>query len=165
MASSDLTAVLDAAKRAVAAGYVLTESGLSFGQCYRGKVRDCFTIGDIIVLVTCDRLSAFDRNIANVPFKGAMLNGVSAYWFNQTASIVPNHVLATPHPNVVIARRSKPFAVEVVVRGYLTGSTSTSIWVHYNKGVREYCGNKLPEGACYCHVTITCFRCGHMRTS
>jgi phosphoribosylaminoimidazole-succinocarboxamide synthase len=146
MSTPRLAEVLEVGKRATAANYVLTETGITVGQVYRGKVRDCFIIDDIIVLVTCDRLSAFDRNIANIPFKGAVLNGVSSWWFQQTASIVPNHIIAVPHPNVVIARRTRPFAVEVVVRAYLTGSTSTSIWVHYSKGVRNYCGNALPDG-------------------
>ena len=75
-----------------------------------------------------------------------MLNSVAGFWFNRTAHIIPNHVLSTPHPNVTIGRLCKPFAVEVVCRAYLTGSTSTSLWTHYAAGGRNYCGNVLAEG-------------------
>ncbi|KAK4537754.1 hypothetical protein CDCA_CDCA14G3779 [Cyanidium caldarium] len=114
----------------------------------QGKVRDQFTRSDRdhIILVTTDRQSAFDRVLAAVPFKGAVLNLTSAWWFEHTASIVPNHVIAVPHPNVTIARRCTPFPIEFVVRGYATGSTSTSLWKNYERGERVYCGIRLPDG-------------------
>lgn len=82
-----------------------------------------------------------------MPFKGAVLNMTSAWWFRHTAHILPNHLLATPHPNVAVVKRARPFMVEIVVRSYLTGTTSTSIWMHYQQGCRSYCGHALPDGA------------------
>lgn len=112
----------------------------------RGKVRDTFVLGDRMVLVTTDRQSAFDRVLASIPFKGQVLNQVSAFWFEQTADIVPNHVLAVPDPNVTIGRMGQVVPIEFVVRAYLTGSTSTSIWRNYEAGTRDYCGHTLPDG-------------------
>lgn len=112
----------------------------------RGKVRDTFDLGDRLVLVTTDRQSAFDRVLASIPFKGQVLNQVSAFWFEQTADIIPNHVLSVPDPNVTIGRKGRVVPIEFVVRSYLTGSTSTSIWRNYEAGVRDYCGHTLPDG-------------------
>jgi len=97
-------------------------------------------------MVTTDRLSAFDRVLATVPFKGQVLTMVSAWWFNKTQHIVPNHLIAQPDPNVIVAKKCNVFPIEFVVRGYMTGSTSTSIWTNYANGVRDYCGHKLPDG-------------------
>ena len=93
-----------------------------------------------------DRQSAFDRVFASIPFKGQVLNQTSAWWFKKTEHIVANHLIEMPDPNVVIAKKCKVIPIEFVVRGYITGSTSTSLWTVYNSGDREYCGNKLPEG-------------------
>ena len=112
----------------------------------KGKVRDLYDLGDKLLLVTTDRLSAFDRILACVPFKGQVLNQVSAFWFEATRDIVTNHVLEVPDPNVTVARKCRPFTVEFVVRGYLTGSTDTSAWMLYSKGDRTICGNRLPDG-------------------
>jgi phosphoribosylaminoimidazole-succinocarboxamide synthase len=112
----------------------------------RGKVRDTFDLGDRLVLVTTDRQSAFDRVLASIPFKGQVLNQVSAFWFEQTADILPNHVLSVPDPNVTIGRKGQVVPIEFVVRAYLTGSTSTSAWRNYQAGVRDYCGHRLPDG-------------------
>jgi phosphoribosylaminoimidazole-succinocarboxamide synthase len=112
----------------------------------RGKVRDTFDLGDRLVLVTTDRQSAFDRVLASIPFKGQVLNQVSAFWFEQTRDIVPNHVLAVPDPNVTIGRKGRVVPIEFVVRAWLTGSTSTSIWRNYEAGMRTYCGHSLPDG-------------------
>jgi phosphoribosylaminoimidazole-succinocarboxamide synthase len=112
----------------------------------RGKVRDTFDLGDRLVLVTTDRQSAFDRVLASVPFKGQVLNQVSAFWFEETRDLFPNHVLSVPDPNVTIGRRGRVVPVEFVVRAYLTGSTSTSIWRNYEAGMRTYCGHTLPDG-------------------
>ncbi|CBJ28207.1 conserved unknown protein [Ectocarpus siliculosus] len=111
-----------------------------------GKVRDTYICDDAIVLVTTDRQSAFDRQLARVPFKGAVLNQTSAWWFEKTRHIAPNHLLGSPHPNVCVGKKCKVFPIEFVMRGYLTGSTSTSIWKNYEKGTRAYCGHTLPEG-------------------
>ena len=118
--------------------------GLKNGK--RGKVRDIYDLGDKLLLITTDRQSAFDRILANVPFKGQVLNQVSAFWFENTKDIVPNHVLEIPDPNVTVGRKCKVFPIEFVMRGYLTGSTDTSAWTLYNKGSRNICGNMLPDG-------------------
>jgi len=111
-----------------------------------GKVRDRYDLGDKLALITTDRQSGFDRMLAKVPFKGQVLNLTSAYWFEQTEDIISNHILSIPHPNVSIVKKCTPFPIEFVVRSYMTGSTSTSIWKNYQNGVRNYCGHTLPEG-------------------
>jgi phosphoribosylaminoimidazole-succinocarboxamide synthase len=98
------------------------------------------------LFVTTDRLSAFDRIIAGVPYKGQVLNQLSAWWFEETADIVANHVVDVPDPNVLIARSATPLPVEVVVRGYITGVTDTSLWTRYEAGARTIDGHELPEG-------------------
>lgn len=112
----------------------------------KGKVRDAYDLGDKLVLVTTDRQSAFDRVLACVPFKGQVLNQVSAFWFEATRDIVANQILGVPDPNVTVAKKCRPFPVEFVVRGYLTGTTDTSAWMLYSRGTRDVCGNILPEG-------------------
>lgn len=124
----------------------LTETSFKFGTKYQGKVRDTYDVGDKLILVTTDRQSAFDRVLAAVPFKGQVLNLTSAWWFEATEHIIPNHVLAIPDPNVTIAKKCEVFPVEFVVRGYITGTTSTSLWTQYNSGVRDYCGIHFEEG-------------------
>jgi phosphoribosylaminoimidazole-succinocarboxamide synthase len=124
----------------------LTETNFTFGKKYLGKVRDTYDLGDKLILITTDRQSAFDRVLAAVPFKGQALNLTSAWWFEKTEHLVPNHVLAIPDPNVTIAKKCTVFQIEFIVRGYITGTTSTALWTHYNNGAREYCGNVLPEG-------------------
>lgn len=126
--------------------YCLTTTSLSIGAKYQGKVRDTYDLGDKLVLITTDRQSAFDRVLASVPYKGQVLNLTSAWWFEKTSHIIPNHVITIPDPNVTIAKKCQVFPVEFVVRGYITGTTSTSLWTQYQKGVRNYCGNALPEG-------------------
>ncbi|MBI5413606.1 phosphoribosylaminoimidazolesuccinocarboxamide synthase [Candidatus Peregrinibacteria bacterium] len=116
------------------------------GFKYEGKVRDNYTKGDRRLLIVTDRLSAFDRVITTIPFKGQVLNQITQFWFDQTKDIIGNHAIEFPDPNAVLAHQCKPMMVEMVVRGYITGVTSTSAWYHYEKGVRNFCGNKLPEG-------------------
>jgi phosphoribosylaminoimidazole-succinocarboxamide synthase len=117
------------------------------GKKYEGKVRDNYTLGDgRRVLVTTDRISAFDHVLGTLPLKGQLLNFVAAWWFEKTKHLVPNHVLGVPDPNVLVARECTTLPVEMVVRAYLTGTTSTSIWVHYEKGAREFCGHALRDG-------------------
>ena len=124
----------------------LTETSLPSGDKRTGKVRDQYALGNKIALITTDRQSAFDRVLASIPFKGQVLNLTSAWWFEQTKGIINNHVIDVPDPNVTLAKKCNVFPIEFVVRGYITGSTSTALWTVYNKGDREYCGNVLPEG-------------------
>ncbi|MFC0409152.1 phosphoribosylaminoimidazolesuccinocarboxamide synthase [Roseomonas elaeocarpi] len=114
---------------------------------YRGKVRDNYDLPDgRRILITTDRISAFDRPLAAIPFKGRVLTQTARYWFEQTADICPNHVLEYPDPNVVVGQRLQILPVEVVVRGYLAGTTSTSILTRYRAGQREMYGHRLPDG-------------------
>jgi phosphoribosylaminoimidazole-succinocarboxamide synthase len=125
---------------------ILKETNFAnLGALKTGKVRDIYFQPDRLILIATDRHSSFDRIIAHIPNKGAVLNLSSAFWFKQTADIVPNHVIDIPDPNVTVARRLKPLAVEAVVRGYLTGTTSTSIWTRYKNGERSFGGLTLPD--------------------
>ncbi|MDP2586977.1 MAG: phosphoribosylaminoimidazolesuccinocarboxamide synthase [Candidatus Komeilibacteria bacterium] len=126
---------------------VITETNFKgLGEKKVGKVRDSYTTDDKIILITTDRQSAFDRILASIPFKGQVLNQTSAWWFEHTKDIIPNFLLDVPDPNVVVGKKCTVFPMEIIVRGYLTGSTDTSVWVNYEKGVRDFCGNKLGEG-------------------
>jgi len=111
-----------------------------------GKVRDVYVQSDKIILITTDRLTGFDRILAHIPHKGAVLNLVSAFWFEQTKDIIPNHVIDVPDPNVTVCMKCDPLRIEGVVRGYLTGITDTAIWTRYQKGERNFGGVKLPDG-------------------
>ena len=124
----------------------LITTNLPAGSKRTGKVRDQYDLGNKIALITTDRQSAFDRLLAAIPFKGQVLNLTSAWWFEETEHIIPNQVIDVPDPNVTLAKKCEVFPIEFVVRGYITGSTSTSLWTVYNNGDREYCGNFLPEG-------------------
>ncbi|NTU76618.1 MAG: phosphoribosylaminoimidazolesuccinocarboxamide synthase [Alphaproteobacteria bacterium] len=113
----------------------------------RGKVRDFYDLDDgRVIMVATDRQSAFDQVLAAVPFKGQVLTSTARYWFDATADIVANHVIEYPDPNVMIVRKLKMLPVEMVVRDYLTGSTSTSIWPMYKSGQRHLYGIDLPDG-------------------
>lgn len=119
----------------------------ALGKKYEGKVRDNYTTPDgRRVLVVTDRISAFDRVLGTLPYKGQVLNALAAWWFEETKHIAPNHVVAVPDPNVLIGEECEPLKVEMIVRAYVTGNTSTSIWTHYEKGVRTFCGHRLPDG-------------------
>lgn len=112
-----------------------------------GKVRVSYRWhDDQRLFVTTDRLSAFDRVIAGVPYKGQVLNQLSAWWFARTADVVANHVVAVPDPNVLIARSAQPLPVEVVVRGHITGVTTTSLWRQYADGARTIYGYRFADG-------------------
>lgn len=114
---------------------------------YRGKVRDNYDLPDgRRILVTSDRLSAFDQVLCCIPFKGQVLNGVARWAFERTSDICPNHVLDYPDPNIVVGRRLKILPVEIVVRGYLAGTTGTSILTMYRAGRRQMYGQRLPDG-------------------
>lgn len=113
----------------------------------RGKVRDNYDLADgRRLMITTDRQSAFDQVLAAVPFKGQVLTAVARFWFEQTADILPNHVIEYPDPNVIVAKNLSMLPIEVIVRDYLTGSTSTSIWSMYNVGNRSPYGIDLPDG-------------------
>lgn len=118
---------------------------LSLGEKKVGKVRDSYVSEDKIVLITTDRQSAFDRILAAIPFKGQVLNQTSAWWFAKTKEIMANYLLAVPDPNVIVGKRCEVLPFEMVVRGYLTGSTATSIWVNYEQGQRTFGGLTLPD--------------------
>lgn len=125
----------------------LTATELPLPNKYPGKVRDTYDLGDgRLLLVTTDRQSGFDRMLGAIPFKGQVLNRTSLYWFEATKGIVANHVLSSPHANVVIGKKCRVLPIEFVVRGYLTGSTDTSVWTQYQKGVRSFGGLVLPDG-------------------
>ena len=112
----------------------------------RGKVRDMYLLENHRVLITTDRQSAFDHVLGTIPLKGQVLNRIAQYWFEQTQDIAPNQIISVPDANVTVARELNILPVEVVVRKYLTGSSDTAIWTHYNSGVRHYCGHTLPDG-------------------
>ena len=123
--------------------YTLREADFpSLGQLYRGKVRDNYSKGDRIVMITTDRLSAFDRVLTTVPFKGELLNRLTVFWFDQTKDVAPNHILDVPDPSVLVVRKLQPVSCEMVVRGYITGS----LWRDFEKGkgARAY-GIDLPK--------------------
>ncbi len=118
----------------------------NLGTHYAGKVREVYTKDDRIILIATDRQSAFDHPWCTIPLKGQVLNQLSAWWFDQIKDVMPTHVTDVPDPNVTVGRKLKMVKVEVVVRAYMTGSTSTSVWVNYQKGSRNFCGNPLPDG-------------------
>jgi phosphoribosylaminoimidazole-succinocarboxamide synthase len=116
------------------------------GTRFEGKVRDSYVRDGRRTIVVSDRVSCFDVVVGTLPFKGQVLNQVAAFWFERTRELAPNHLLSVPDPAVSIVRECRPLPVEFVMRGYLTGVTSTSIWTAYAKGERVYCGHALPEG-------------------
>ena len=118
----------------------------SLGKKISGKVRDSYRLGNKRVLVTTDRISAFDRILGTIPFKGQVLNQIAAFWFEKTKEIIPNHVISVPDPNIMVVAECEQLPLEFIMRGYLTGVTNTSIWTAYKKGIRNFCGNPLPDG-------------------
>ena len=139
---------IDEAKLALSRHQVLKEAiDPRLPGLYRGKVRDNYDLPDgRRILITSDRLSAFDRVLCCVPFKGQVLNGIARWAFAETADICPNHVLDYPDPNIVVGRRLEILPVEIVVRGYLAGTTSTSILTMYKAGRRQMYGRVFPDG-------------------
>ena len=118
-----------------------------FGDKIQGKVRDIYLLDrDRRLLITTDRVSAFDRVLGLIPYKGQVLNQLAAWWFEQTRDIVANHLLNVLDPNVSLVREVEPLPVEVIVRGYITGVTSTSLWTLYSRGVERPYGLELPRG-------------------
>jgi phosphoribosylaminoimidazole-succinocarboxamide synthase len=117
-----------------------------WGEKISGKVRDSYARDGQRVLITTDRISAFDRVLGLIPYRGQVLNQLSLWWFEQTRDIVANHVIASPDPNVTVAREAQALPVEVIVRGHITGVTSTSMWTLYAQGDRAPYGIPLPDG-------------------
>lgn len=118
-----------------------------FGPKIQGKVRDNWILSDgRRIMVTTDRQSAFDKIVCLTPCKGRLLNMLSKFWFEKTADIAPNHMLAVPHPNVMICKECQPIPIEMVLRAYITGSTSTSLWMNYFQKTGVYDYPSLPEG-------------------
>ena len=112
-----------------------------------GKVRDLYNYSDKHLLMSAtDKLTAFDRKICTIKHKGSVLNNISIWWFNRTGDIVPNHFVEKYNDTDIIVKKCKPFLIEFVVRGYITGSSKTSMWTNYANGLRNYCGHHLPEG-------------------
>ena len=124
----------------------LEKTNLNIGKKYEGKVRDNYILDGKRIIITTDRISAFDRVLCTLPFKGQVLNQTSAFWFEKTKHIISNHVIEVPDPNVMVVKECKLVPVEMVVRGYLTGVTTTSAWYNYERGIRNFCGNILPDG-------------------
>ena len=117
-----------------------------FGKKIQGKVRDCYIVGNKRILIATDRISAFDRVLGLIPEKGQVLNLLTRFWFDNTRDIIENHMISVPHPNVMIGKNAKGVAIEMVVRGYITGVTNTSIWGSYQQGERTIYGIKFPDG-------------------
>src|SRR3989338_1519879 len=116
------------------------------GKRYSGKVRDWYKQEHFRILIATDRISAFDRVLGLIPFRGAVLNKLSQFWFEKTRDIVPNHMIGVIDPNIMLVTECQALPVEVVVRGYITGVTSTSLWRKYSEGERVIYGIKFPEG-------------------
>tara|TARA_B100001750_G_scaffold226646_1_gene219596 strand:- start:62 stop:1009 length:948 start_codon:yes stop_codon:yes gene_type:complete len=122
--------------------HTLDDSTLDIkGEHYRGKVRDNFFKDNEIVMVTTDRVSAFDHVLGTIPFKGQILTEIANFWFDKTKHIVPNHIISSPDPQVLLAKKAKTLPVEVIVRQYITGS----LWREYSSGINGQYGFKIPE--------------------
>jgi phosphoribosylaminoimidazole-succinocarboxamide synthase len=112
-----------------------------------GKVREIYQLdADRFLLVTTDRISAFDRVLGVVPYKGQVLNQLTGWWMEKTKDIIPNHLIELPDPNAAVVRKAEPLPIEVIVRGYITGVTKTALWYRYDLGEREIYGHRFPEG-------------------
>src|ERR1700744_1298579 len=139
---------MDAEKLKANLDYVLAEATIAeLPGHYVGKVRDNYDLPDgRRILIATDRISAFDRSLGAIPFKGQVLTQIARFWFERTVDICPNHVLAYPDPNVLIGQRLEILPVEIVVRGYLAGTTSTSLLTLYNAGERNMYGHHFADG-------------------
>jgi len=116
------------------------------GRREEGKVRDSYIGEKRRTIVVTDRVSCFDVVVGTIPLKGQVLNQLAAFWFEKTRALAPNHLISVPDPNVSVVRELRVIPVEFVMRGYLTGVTSTSIWTAYERGDATYCGHALPKG-------------------
>ena len=111
--------------------FTLDKTNFKFGKKYEGKVRDNYTFDGKRIIITTDRISAFDRVLCTIPFKGQVLNQTAAFWFEKTKNIIENHIISVPDPNVMLAKECRPLLVKMVVRGCITGVTTTSAWYNY----------------------------------
>ena len=127
--------------------------GRHLSPVHSGKVRELFALGPRLVLVTTDRISAFDRVLGGIPFRGQVLNQLTAFWAEVLADVAPTAVIAVPDPNIMVAQRLEPVRVEVVVRGYITGVTQTSLWTRYARGSAFSTATVCPT---VCKRTIRC---------
>ena len=126
---------------------VLKTINLSFlGKKQQGKVRDIYKKNNKLILITTDRISAFDRVLGFIPHKGQVLNLLSQFWFEKTNGIVENHMISVPDPNVLIAKKCQALPIEIVVRGYISGVTKTSLWFNYSEGKRLIYGLRFSDG-------------------
>ena len=114
----------------------------NLGEYYKGKVRENFSQDDKILMITSDRVSAFDHVLGTIPFKGQILSEIANFWFEKTKDLVPNHIIDTPDPQVLVAKKAKTLPVEVIVRQYITGS----LWREYSNGINGQYGFMLPKG-------------------
>ena len=118
----------------------------NLGTKKSGKVRDWYIKNNLRVLIATDRISAFDKVLGHIPFRGAVLNKLSAFWFEKTRDIIRNHMIGVINPNIMLVCECQPLPVEIVVRGYITGVTDTSLWKKYSSGQRLIYGIKFSEG-------------------
>jgi phosphoribosylaminoimidazole-succinocarboxamide synthase len=118
---------------------------LPLGPKQQGKVRDMWALGDRRLIVTTDRQSAFDVVLGTIPYKGQVLTRMAAWWFERTADIVPNHLISVPDPNVMLVKSARVWPVEMVIRGYITGVTTTALWYNYERGERVIYGIPFPD--------------------
>lgn len=125
---------------------LLKQVNISKLKKHSGKVRDTFILDNKRIIVTTDRQSAFDIVLGHIPYKGAVLNQLAYFWFEKTKDIIPNHIISMPDPNLIVAKTAEVIPIEMVVRGYITGVTDTSIWGSYEKGERVIYGIKFPDG-------------------
>lgn len=125
---------------------LLKGTDFDFGKKHTGKVRDTYILPDKRIIITTDRQSAFDKILGHIPFKGAVLNQLASFWFEKTSDIIGNHMISVPDPNVSIVENCDLVPIEMVVRGYITGVTDTSIWGSYEKGERVIYGITFPDG-------------------
>lgn len=126
--------------------HLLKSTDFDFGKRHVGKVRDTYILPDKRIIITTDRQSAFDRVLGHIPFKGAVLNLLANFWFEKTSDIIGNHMISVPDPNVSIVQNCELVPIEMVMRGYITGVTDTSIWGSYEKGERVIYGITFPDG-------------------
>jgi len=122
--------------------HTLNEFSIDLGTHYKGKVRDNFLLEDKMIMVTSDRVSAFDHVLGTIPYKGQILTQIANFWFEKTKHIAPNHIISTPDPQVLVAKKAKTLPVEVIVRGYITGS----LWREYSSGINGQYGFDIPDG-------------------
>ena len=136
--------MIDKATILAALETAVTETDLPYPK-HRGKVRDTYDLGEALLMVTSDRLSGFDRHLATIPYKGEVLNQVSAWWFGQTQHIIANHLLEVVDARSMRVKKCQVLPIEVIVRGYMTGTTNTAIWTLYQQGERQFFNTTLPD--------------------